>query len=392
MINPNAKLFFDGDGLSFDFDKEKKSFISHMDMLKGQSVEEHTLYKKWKELSSYYNTTGDLEKSSITETRIWKPTDISNKDLTIQEISSIDPEIIIVDPESSYADDWKYLRVMCSTFEYSSNKGRIVKLLIRDKLTKKYFGLSSISSDMTSIAVRDKWIGWNKDNKFNQGKLNSICVGSSIIPTQPFGFNFLGGKLVASLLTTPEIRQYWKEKFGDVLVGITTTSLYGSHSMYQRIPYWKELGKSAGKMSLKPDDENYNVWIDYLKEHHKDTYDELMERTGPKQQVLNYIYKLLQIKNTTYLHGFERGVYFCEFYKNSREFLRNEIEEKDLVLHDRLQGGVAGVMEWWKGKAITRYNNLVAQDRVNDKTLFYRKLTQMTWEETKTLYLQDVGR
>ena len=392
MINPNAKLFFDGDNISFDFDKEKQSFINHMDILKSQSVQEHTLYKKWKEITSSYNKMSDIEKSAIAETTMWQPTDIFNKELTTQEILSIDPEIIIVDKDSIYKDTWKYLRVMSSTFEYAPNMGRRVNILIRDKTSKKYLGVLSIGSDVTSIAARDNWIGWNKENKFQQGKLNSICIGTCIIATQPFGFNFLGGKLIASLLSTPEIREYWKEKFGDVLVGITTTSLYGSHSMYQRIPYWKELGKSMGKMSLKPDNKYYRVWTTYLKEHHKDIYNDMMYRSCPKQQIMNYIYKVLKIQNDTYKHGFERGVYFCEFYKNSREFLRNEIDEIDLILHDRLQSGISGVMDWWREKAIKRYNNLIAQDRLNNNNLFYRKLTTLTWEETKTLYLGEVGR
>ena len=49
-------------------------------------------------------------------------------------------------------------------------------------------------------------------------------------------------------------------------------------------------------------------------------------------------------------------------------------------------------MDWWREKAIKRYNNLIAQDRLNDDTLFYRKLITLTWEETKTLYLDEVGR
>ncbi len=114
-------LFF-GEEIGFSFDRERNIFINHMDMLKGQSVEEHTLYKKWKEISSYYNNTADLNKSSITECRIWKPIDIYNKDITIEQIHSIDPEIIVVEPESIFSDDWKYLRVMGHGDEGSSSR------------------------------------------------------------------------------------------------------------------------------------------------------------------------------------------------------------------------------------------------------------------------------
>jgi len=310
-----------------------------MDMLKGQSVEEHTLYKKWKEISSYYNNTADLTKSSITECRIWKPTDIYNKDITIEQIHSIDPEIIVVEPESILADDWKYLRVMGHTMEYTPNLGRVVKIIIRDKTSNQYLGVCSLGSDVTSIKVRDEYIGWSNEDKFKKGKLNSTAIGTCILPTQPFGYNFLGGKLVASLLCSQVIRDYWKEKFNDDLVGITTTSLYGSHSM------------------------------DYLKEHYKDKYDVLMERTGPKQQILTFLYKLLQINPLQYQHGFQRGVYFMEFYQNSRLFLQDKIQQHDLILHDRVKDDVAGVMKWWKEKSINRYTNLLENTGLQSITL-----------------------
>ena len=55
-----------------------------------------------------------------------------------------------------------------------------------------------------------------KDNKFVDHKLNHTCIGTSIVPTQPLGFNFLGGKLVAMLLTNESLRQHWKKTYGDV--------------------------------------------------------------------------------------------------------------------------------------------------------------------------------
>ena len=51
------------------------------------------------------------------------------------------------------------------------------------------------------------------------------------------------------------------------LVGMTTTSLYGGHSMYQRIPFWKELGKTTGRILLKPDDDHFEKWSNWLKEN-----------------------------------------------------------------------------------------------------------------------------
>lgn len=449
VLNTEATNFFSGDGASFDFDLKKKKFIEHMGMLKNQSVQENTLYKKWKELTTDFNTTRDIQLAQIVEAKIWRPTDINNKELTIKEINELNPEVVIVEPDDSTFTDWKYLRVMCSTFEFTANPGRLVRILIRDKNTGKYLGVCALGSDVASITVRDKWIGWTKENKFDDGLLNSTSIGTTIVPTQPFGYNFLGGKLVASILTTKTVRDYWKSKFGDTLVGLTTTSLYGSHSMYQRIPFWKELGVTAGKIALKPNDEVFQEWANYLKVNHSEAFDkatipyvaditqygeewicsdefiritastkeelvaklendnysvhstgEVYDRksrhkfppTGPKQQTMLLLFKTLGIKSSDYEHGFQRGVYFAPIYENTRDYLKKQITEDKLILSNKLTDDVESVMLWWREKAIKRYINLYESNRLNDETLYYRKMVQMTWDDAKNIYLNEVGR
>lgn len=449
VLNTSATDFFSGEGASFDFDTEKVKFKEHMDFLKNQSVQENTLYKKWKELTGDFNNTRDIQLAQIVEAKIWKPTDITNKDLTIKEINELNPEVVIVEPDDATFTDWKYLRVMCSTFEFTANPGRLVRILIRDKTTGKYLGVCAVGSDVASVGVRDQWIGWTKENKFEDGLLNSTAIGTTIVPTQPFGYNFLGGKLVASLLATSKVRDHWKEKFGNTLVGMTTTSLYGSHSMYQRIPFWKELGVTAGKIALKPNDDVFSEWANYLKVNYSEGFDkatipyvaditqegeewvcadefvritastkeELINKlendnysvhsngevydkksrhkfppTGPKQQTMLLLFKILGIKSSDYEHGFQRGVYFAPFYENTREYLRKEITDDKLVLSSRLTNDVESVMLWWREKAIKRYINLYDNNRLNSETLYYRKMVQMTWDEAKNTYLGEVGR
>ena len=91
----------------------------------------------------------------------------------------------------------------------------------------------------------------------------------------------MGGKLVAALVTSSVVRDAWKETYGETLVGFSTTSLYGIHSMYNSIPLWKTLGESTGKMAIKPDDSVYKVWSDWLKENHFEEFDKAIHATGP---------------------------------------------------------------------------------------------------------------
>jgi len=373
----------------FDFELNKQKFIENLDYLKTMSVEESTLYKKWQEFNK------DVEKSRQWATQIdtirnklWTPTDIYNKELTIQEIENLDPIIEF----TKNASEWTLVRKLIHTMDWNANPGRNQKYYVKDRTTDKILGLVSLGSDVTSIKVRDDFLGWKKENKFEEHKLNNTAIASTIVCVQPLGFNMLGGKLIASMTTSSNVREQWKKDYDDLLVGITTTSLYGIHSQYNGIPLWKTLGESNGKILIKPDDSVYLVWNQWLKENHYEEHLKAVSNTGPKQNVINRIFRHLEIKPKNYEHGFKRGVYFANIYENGKEFLRSEIKEEDLIMKPKYQQDTDYINNWWKPKAIKRYTNLLEQNRIKPESLFYSNIIGMTWEEAKQQYLQEVGR
>ena len=375
----------------FDFDAERTKFISNLDLLKSMSVQEQTLYKKWQEFNkNEYNMRNKVTNFPKYYNRLWKPTDITNKELTIKEIESIEPEVVFV--PSDDASNWTMYRMLIHTMDWSANPGRNQKYFIRDKVTDKILGLVSLGSDVTSIKVRDDYIGWSKDNKFVDHKLNNTAIASTIVCTQPIGFNFLGGKLIAALTTSSTIRDKWYEQYNDILIGVTTTSLYGVHSQYNGIPHWKTLGESAGKIAIKPDDDVYFVWANWLKENYREEFDKAQSQTGPKQNTINRIFKHLGIKGKDYEHGFHRGVFFANMYDNGLEYLRNEIEDNDLRMKPKFENDIDYIMNWWKPKAIRRYVKLYDNDKLKPEVLFYGDIVGKTWEETKHQYIGEVGR
>ena len=226
-----------------------------------------------------------------------------------------------------------------------------------------------------------------------------ICaIASCIMSTQPFGYNFLGGKLMACLTTSTTIRNKWKELYDNVMAGITTTSLYGAYSMYDRIPWWKFCGESAGKVPIRPDESYYKEWHEYVKEHYAQKYEEMMTQkegvsgpvTGAKNRVMGLIFKELGIKTSDYEHGYQRGVYYSCFYDNTREFLCDKIVEKDLK--PKQNSSDEDKIKWWKKKAIQRYLNLKQQNRLKPETLFYNQMIGMSYDDAKNRYFADVGR
>jgi hypothetical protein len=385
---------------TFDYDVEKKKFIDNMDYLSSMSVEEQTLYKKWQEWNSDLASSMKKKASlALHYDSLWMPTDIQNKEQTIAEIEALDPYVEIVD-DPKESTRWTEIRKLIHTMSFDANPGRNVKIYVKDRVSGKILGLVSLGSDVTSLGVRDTYIGWTQDNKYKDGRLNHTTIATTIVCTQPLGYNFLGGKLVACMATSPEVRKHWKEKYGQTLIAVGTTSLYGIHSQYNGIPHFKTLGESAGKVATKPDDSVYEVWHHWMKENKAEEYArQTAEKegvdgpaTGVKQKIINMIFKEVGIKASHYQHGFKRGVYFAQMYDNGNEFLRNEITEDQLVMKDKFVEGDEYTMKWWKPKAIRRYTTLFDEGRIKDESLFYIDIIGMSWEDAKAKYLKEVGR
>ena len=372
----------------FDFELNKQLFVDNMDMLKTMSVQEQTLYKKWQEFNKNEKLRSKADKLDQVQQQMWYPIDIYNKEQTIQEIQDLEPIV-------EYTQDnetWTLLRQGISSMEFVANPGRNQKYFVKDKKTNKYLGVICMGSDVVSIKVRDEFIGWTKENKLDDAKLQHTAIGTSIIATQPLGYNFLGGKLVSALVTCSTIRNKWKESYNQTLTGITTTALYGVHSQYNGIPHWKTLGETAGQINLKPDDSIYLVWNQWLKENHPEEHHKAVTATGPKNNVINRIFKHLGMKAKDYQHGFKRGVYFADIYENGKEFFKSNIEEKDLVMKEKYQLDYDRIISWWKPKAIRRYEKLHSENKLKPEPLFYSDIMDMSWEETKEKYLGEVGR
>jgi len=379
----------------FNYEAEKQKFIDNMDFLKSMSVQEQTLYKKWQEFNKDNKLMSQITSLDVVSNQLWKPTDINNLEQTIQEINDLEPIV-------EYTQDnakWTLLRQGISSMEFVANPGRNIKFYVKDKVSNKYLGVICMGSDVTSLGSRDEYIGWTRDNKFKDGKLNHTAIGTSIIATQPLGYNFLGGKLVSALVTCSTIRDKWKEMYNETLVGATTTALYGIHSQYNGIPHWKTLGETKGKISIKPDDSAYDVWHQWLKENNSEKYHKLVElrpngqpQTGIKQKIIQMIYQELGIKRAKYEHGFKRGAYYADIYENGRPFLRNEINEDELVMKEKYKLDYDRIINWWKPKAIRRYEKLHKENRLKPESLFYSDIIGMSWEETKEKYLGDIGR
>ena len=376
---------------TFDFEGMKEKLIENLDMLKEMTVEEQTLYKKWQEM----NKGGKMSKIKKTlfdyKKELWAPTNIWDIHQTIKEIEELDPYVEKAE-KGKGVTQWVNVRKLIHTMEWVANPGRNMKFWVKDRPTQKILGQICIGSDVTSIKVRDHYIGWTKKDKFDNHKLNNTCIATTIVSTQPGGYNLIMGKLIAALTTCKTIRDAWEEKYGDKLIAVGTTSLYGVHSMYNGMPHFKTLGETAGQVRLKPDDGVYLPWNQWLKENYPEEHKKAISATGPKQNIINKVFKHCGIKPSTYDHGFKRGVFLAQLYENGNEFLKSEIPETYLRLKKKFEEDVQYTCKWWKQKALRRYEKLWNQGKIKEEQLFYWDIIDMSWELTQKNYLKEVGR
>ena len=407
----------------------KRILIEDLTNASSMDVKEYTLYQKWCEVQEKYPATEDIfgdmtlenpeQEKMIREVKsnIWIPE-------TPDDFEKLQPTMIFTDDSAEIErvlldgstvkektkrtdlpERWNTVRTFISTMKNNSNIGRNLNFLVADKVTGKYLGVICISSDFLDLTPRDKAIGWEREKKTQGGMINYTAIGSSIVPLQPLGFNYMGGKLLALLCLSDTVQRLWKEKYGDVLVGVTTTSLYGNTksnglSQYDNLEYWNKMGFSSGSVAFEPRKSTLNMIWQWLKENHPEKYFEWWEakkenglpfKRDHKNRSLHFAYPKLGIPKELTRTDHQRGIYFSPLYANSYEFLRGEISEKDLV--KSFDTSEQALSDIWKTKyAKGRIRQLQKKNNVSYETLFYDDLIYLTWEETKQKYLSQVGR
>lgn len=398
--------------ISFDVVKEKT--IHDLEFVSKMDVKEYTLYQKWCEVQERYpfaivNDLWEGEKKVLADEdqrraigevkdNIWNPENLD-------DYMKLEPELIYANKKDTLPALWNVIRTFSSTMKNNSNIGRNLNFIVKDKPTQKYLGVMCISSDFLDLTPRDNFIGWSRELKTQGSMINHTAIGSTIVPLQPLGYNYTGGKLLALLCLDDKIQKLWKELYGDTLVGITTTSLYGKTkigglSQYDRLSHWKKMGFTAGSVAFEPTRKTRNLINSWLKKNHTRKYFEWYvakkssgqpHKRDHKNRSLQFTYSQMKLPKDLIKSAHARGIYFSPLYDNTAEFLRGDITEDKLV--KSFDTSTEALVQIWKEKYATkRIKNLKESNRVSDETLFYDNLTTLTWEETKEMYLNQVGR
>jgi hypothetical protein len=361
-----------------------KLLTENLNYLASMSVRNVLLYKKYIEIRTIdtSNTPTNVLIAKI-KNRLWKydnPEDYLN----------IEPKLLICDSPQLF-EEWRLLKLFTSIASIKTNPGRAVKLFVIDKPTNKYLGIISLGSDFTDIGGRDAVIGWCRGHQKYQ-KLKHTMMVSTIVPTQPLGTNYLGGKLIALLCSSDIVENYCNSVYKEPLLGITTTSLFGGFSQYNNLNYWKKCKSTNGKVIIEPSDDVYKELLFWLGEKHPDIKRKCAERTPtnnpashPKNNILNAFYRILKVKPV--VSGYSRGVYWCALKERTNEFLA---DKTDNYGDKKFDNSIETLTKLWKEKYATkRVKKLIEQNKLNPEPFWMGDMLELSEEEMFTKYSRD---
>ena len=271
-----------------------------------------------------------------------------------------------------------------ASFSPDENPGKTLKLVVMETTTDTVVGFIRFGSPLINSKPRNDFLGNVPDlDIFNKRAI----MGFNIVPVQPFGFNYLGGKLLAAICCSHDSRRMLNTKYETEFCLFETTSLYGNikgASMYDGMrPYLRYKGDTQSKFLLTLGEEIYPELRDWFEERNGG---EPLIHKGASSRKLKYQTKMVGIiKQNLKEYNPEAYDIFCNKMEEAsgvttqKRFYMSEYgysNAKDVLLgktdklikaenFDRFE--LENVIQWWKKLATKRYNKMIAEGKVRKK-------------------------
>ena len=282
-------------------------------------------------------------------------------------------------PQEHYVN---LLRAVSSHNNESNIPGRELRWMIYEKKTQQCLGFIRFGSPTINSKPRNVWLGKSPNLRvFNR----HAAMGFVIVPAQPFGYNYLGGKLLALLCCSHFARETLNEVFEKDIALFETTSLYGSTtsaSQYDGLkPFMRYKGLTESKFLPLLHDTQFHRLHDRftLLNNNTPLTDSKASSKKMKRQtkMISIIKKSLQDQdklkefNSVIDMAFgltqKKRFYISDYgYSNVREVI---MEEQDELVRgpnwDKFY--LENIIAWWKKKATKRYEKLKQEGRFRTK-------------------------
>ena len=260
--------------------------------------------------------------------------------------------------------------------------GRELRLMVYERNTNKIVGFIRLQSPLINSKPRNEWLGKAPDLKiFNR----HAVMGFAIVPSQPFGYNYLGGKLLALICVSHHIREKLNDIFEKDIALFETTSLYGSSSAASQYdglkPFMRYKGLTESKFLPLLHDQVFHELHDRftLLNNNTPLTDNKASSKKMKRQtkMIASIKKSLQDEeklnefNSVIEMAFgltqKKRFYISDYgYGNVREVIRGD-EDKLIRGQNWDKFHLDNIISWWKRKATKRYEKLKQENRFRDK-------------------------
>ena len=299
----------------------------------------------------------------------------SGKDIVPEKIS---PRIQLIEPGSREADLFRLASLTWSV-PVSEGFGRRMRFIVWDDANGKLIGIIALGDPVFNLRVRDKVIGWTSEDR--KERLVDVMDAYVLGAVPPYNM-LLGGKLVACLVRTREIRDYFSARYRRTtgiisgkrknanLVMVTTTSALGRSSVYNRLrfngtPYFESIGYTIGYGHFHVSNQLFAELRRYLQARGHNYYANNRYGSGPnwKFRAIRAALELMGIKRDILCHGIQREVFVCRLAKNADEVLRGEKKRPSYtdLLSVKEVGGL--VLDRWVCPRALRKPAFIAWDR-----------------------------
>ena len=255
--------------------------------------------------------------------------------------SDIDPAKVSPRIELISAGTWQsqLFRLASLTWSVpvSEGFGRRLRYLVWDDHNGKLIGIMALGDPVFNLRVRDQRIGWNAKDRGK--RLVNILDAYVLGAVPPYSF-LLGGKLIACLVRTKEVRDDFDKKYSDTrgiiskrkkaarLVMVTTSSSLGRSSVYNRLrlggqPYLQPIGYTQGFGHFHIPNTLFAELREYLRKRRHKYVDGHTFGKGPnwRLRTIRAAFDILGFKADLLRHGIGREVFACDVASNAKKFL-----------------------------------------------------------------------
>jgi hypothetical protein len=282
------------------------------------------------------------------------------------------------------SDRWQLYLDIISSHNNLSSPGRNIKLAVLEKKTNKWVGFIRIGSPTIMMKPRNELLGCVITNETATTKSfnNASAMGFVIVPAQPFGYNYLGGKLLAAICCSHEVREMINAKYGMNMCLFETTSLYGTSkaiSQYDGMkPYLRFKGVTESDFLPMMHGKPYDDLKDYVEKINGGSFVP-EDASSRKLKISSTIVAMTKAALKPHKEDYDRFMATITKAKALTEQKRYYVSDygianfKDIVLGktDKIVQNenydkhyLANITDWWKSKASNRFISLKNENRV----------------------------